>query len=150
MYREMFEKMCIYAKCRLGNNELAEEAVQETFRVACEKNEQVLNSENPRGWVMKTLKYIILNMQRERAYLNKLYILLVGEAEYTELTEENVEIMYSDIIKEEDFEMLKMIVLGNCTIKETAEYFDISAEACKKRISRLKHRLQKILNAEEE
>ena len=36
------------------------------------------------------------------------------------------------------------------SFKETAEYFDISAEACKKRISRLKHRLQKILNAEEE
>ena len=41
MYREMFKKMCIYAKCRLGDDELAEEAVQETFRVACEKQDVV-------------------------------------------------------------------------------------------------------------
>ena len=142
--------MCIYARYCLDDDELAEEAVQETFRVACEKQGQVLASENPRGWMMQTLKYTILSMKRERTYLNRLYIRLKGETEETELTDENVDIMYSDIVKEEDFEMLKMIVLGNCTIKETAEYFGISNDACKKRISRLKHRLQKILGEEEE
>ena len=74
----MFRKMCIYAKCRLGDDELAEEAVQESFRVACEKQEQVISSENPRGWMMETLKFIIMSVQRERIYLEKLYALLRG------------------------------------------------------------------------
>ena len=150
MYREMFRKMCIYAKCRLGDDELAEEAVQESFRVACEKQEQVILSENPRGWMMETLKFIIMSVQRERIYLEKLYALLRGEAEPDGMPDENVDIMYSDIVSEEDFEMLKMIVLGNCTVKDTAEHFGITYEACKKRIGRLKRRLQKILAEEEE
>ncbi|MBQ8830218.1 MAG: sigma-70 family RNA polymerase sigma factor [Oscillospiraceae bacterium] len=141
--------MCIYAKCRLGDDELAEEAVQETFRVACERQEQVITSENPRGWMMETLKYTIRSIMRERVYLNKLYTILRGEGTSDELTDENVDIMYSDIIKEEDFEMLKMIVLGNCTLKDTAEHFGITYGACRKRISRLKQRLQKILAEEE-
>lgn len=150
MYREMFKKMCIYAKCRLGDDELAEEAVQETFRVACEKQVQVIASENPRGWIMETLKLTIMSIQRERIYLNKLYKLMQREMADDGASDENVDVMYSDIVNEEDFEMLKMIVLGNCTVKETAEYFDVTYESCRKRISRLKQKLKKILAEEEE
>ena len=150
MYREMFHKMCIYAKKQLLDNELAEEAVQETFRVACEKIDQVLSSKNPRGWLMQALKYTILNIKREREYLGKLYILLSVEESTENLTDDNINLMYSDLISEDDFEMLKMIVLGNCTLKEAADEFGITLNACKKRMERIKKKLQHLLNSDEE
>ena len=134
MYREMFKKMCIYAKCRLGDDELAEEAVQETFRVACEKQVQVIASENPRGWIMETLKLTIMSIQRERIYLNKLYKLMQREMADDGASDENVDVMYSDIVNEEDFEItipkhtkLAQGVLRkvyNCTFVEVEEVND--------------------------
>ncbi|MBQ9857665.1 MAG: hypothetical protein IJO77_01550 [Oscillospiraceae bacterium] len=62
MYREMFKRLWIYAKRQLEDDGLAEEAVQETFRIVCEKNRQVLESENPKGWIVNALKYTILTI----------------------------------------------------------------------------------------
>ena len=41
MYREMFRQLWIWARRQLEDDGLAEEAVQETFRIACEKETQV-------------------------------------------------------------------------------------------------------------
>ena len=35
LYREMHTRLCIYAMSALGSKALAEEAVQDTFRIAC-------------------------------------------------------------------------------------------------------------------
>ena len=45
-------------------------------------------------------------------------------------------------------EMLKMIVLENCSIKEAAEKYGITVSACKKRLERIKQRMQYILTEE--
>ena len=70
IYREMFRKLWIYAKIQLEDESLAEEAVQETFRIACEKPDSVINSDNPNGWIMNTLKYTIRGIKRDRTYLH--------------------------------------------------------------------------------
>ena len=149
MYREMYRKLCIYAVRQLEDENLAEEAVQETFRIACEKDRQVIESENPRGWIMQTLKYNILNIKRERKYLSKLYNTLVADVKPQGLIEENVDVMYSDLISEEDFEILKMIVIGNCTIKEAAEKYGLSLSLCKKKIKSIKQKLKAVLDEQE-
>ena len=38
LYDEMYRQMFLYARRILGDNSLAEETVQETFRIACKKN----------------------------------------------------------------------------------------------------------------
>ena len=43
LYLEMFDKMMTYARSSLQSESLAEEAVQETFRIACEKLENICN-----------------------------------------------------------------------------------------------------------
>ena len=148
MYREMFKRLWIYAKRQLEDDGLAEEAVQETFRVACERGDKVLSSENPKGWIMKALKYTILTIKRERACLRQLYEHFEVEEQATEMSEDYVDLMYSDLINERDFEMLKMIVLENCSIKEAAEKYGITVSACKKRLERIKQRMQYILTEE--
>ena len=149
MYREMFKRLWIYAKRQLEDDSLAEEAVQETFRIACEKGRQVLTSENPKGWIMKAMKYTILTMKRDRAQLHRLYIYFEVEDRETEMTEDHVDLMYSDLVSEQDFKILKMIVLENSSVKDAAEHFGMSVNTCKKRLQRIKERLQYVLEERE-
>ena len=148
MYREMFKKLWIYARNQLEDDGLAEEAVQEAFRIACEKEEKVLASENPRGWIMKALKYTILTIKRERAVLSRIYIHLEIEEKSAEISQDNIDLMYSDLISEEDFEILKTVVMEKSTVRDTAKKFGITVSACKKRLERIKQRLQYILSEE--
>lgn len=74
LYREMYSLLYIYAENALANKHLAEEAVQDTFRIACAKAEAVLGSPNPKGWLVNTLKYVILNIRRTQAKLNAIVV----------------------------------------------------------------------------
>ena len=44
---------------RLRDHCLAEEAVQETFRIACAKADRLAESENRQGWLINTLKNVL-------------------------------------------------------------------------------------------
>ncbi|NLW69936.1 MAG: hypothetical protein GX061_02475 [Eubacteriaceae bacterium] len=69
LYRELYTKLLIYASSALGDKSraMAEQAVQETFLIACRKSTQLTESPNPRGWLFNTLKYVIKNMRRENS-----------------------------------------------------------------------------------
>lgn len=43
-----------------------------------------------------------------------------------------------DLVNDEDYKLLKEIVLERYTIRETAQELGISVEACKKRVQRAK------------
>ncbi len=53
--------------------------------------------------------------------------------------------MYSDLLSQDEYNLLKMLVLKNLTIRETAALMNISVEACKKRAQRAKQKLKKIM-----
>lgn len=152
LYLEMYGKLFSYASIALGDQALAEEAVQETFRIACSKSSEFLSHPNKRGWLMNTLKNVITNIRRTRARLNKLVVdsmaydeaLIINNSNNGEI-ESNVDIMYSDLLDEEDYRLLKLIVLEKLSMKEAAEIFGISVDACKKRVQRAKKKLKNIL-----
>ena len=50
LYQDMFYSMLVYAQNVLNEHAIAEEAVQDTFRIACAKAEKLLSSPNPKGW----------------------------------------------------------------------------------------------------
>ena len=72
LYQEMYGRMVAYASSVLGDRNLAEEVVQDTFCIFCVKAETALQHENPQGWLMRTLQNVIRNMQRHRAAMNRL------------------------------------------------------------------------------
>jgi RNA polymerase sigma-70 factor (ECF subfamily) len=74
LYREMFTQLNIYAQNALQDRSLGEEAVQDTFRIACIKAEELMVSANPKGWLMNTLKNVINNIKRSRARLLRILI----------------------------------------------------------------------------
>ncbi len=78
LYREMYSVLLCYANAALKDKALAEEAVQDTFRIACAKVGELSASENPRGWLMLTLKNVLRNTNRELAALNQLFVSAVS------------------------------------------------------------------------
>lgn len=153
LYREHFRKLFIYARSALKDSNLAEEAVQDTFRIACDKLDQVTGSKNPAGWLMNTLKNVIRNMEKSRS---SLYSCLRDTVEYNEnfaastSDEINIDLLYEGLISKEDFELLKCIVLEKYSYLEAAKRFGITLETCKKRIQRIKKDLRRKLRQKNE
>ena len=83
LYKKMYAKMSIYAKNVVGNKWLAEEAVQEAFRIACSRPDAVMSSENPNGWMIITLKNVIRNIERSTANQNKLVAKIISRSNLT-------------------------------------------------------------------
>lgn len=146
LYLQMFSLLFEYARSSLPNNSLAEEAVQETFRIACQKPEALCSSPNPEGWLVNTLKYVISNMERSR---NIAMRILRGyfATNITELTTSTdrigVEILYDDIADTEEFKLLKELAIDRRSYLEMAESRNISIDTCRKRVQRAKEKLRK-------
>lgn len=148
LYREMYSLLYIYAENALANKHLAEEAVQDTFRIACAKAEAVLGSPNPKGWLVNTLKYVILNIRRTQAKLNAIVVSALSVEDLPIPTEEpEIEFMamYTGLLDEKDFKLLELLALKRYSMLEAANEFGISIKACKKRVQRARKKLVKIL-----
>lgn len=147
-YLEMYLQMLKYAQCILIDSSLAEEAVQESFRIACEKPRELCNSPNPKGWLMQTLKNVMRNMQRSRSRLNHLVIASLDQEDHLIDASESdlhLDLEYADLLSADDYSLLKLIALERYSMLEAAEEFGISVEACKKRVQRAKKKLQQKL-----
>lgn len=144
MYRRMFT----YAFSVLQDSDLAEEAVQDAFCILCTKADEVLEKENPNGWLMRVLQNVIRNMRRQRAAINRLIMPTLQLENLKELLvydQEDIDILYGDVSVYSDFQLLKLVVLNNYSMLEAAEEFGITVEACKKRVQRIKKLLKKKL-----
>ena len=146
LYLLMYEQLCIYARCTMENDSLAEEAVQETFRIACQKPEAVCGSVKPEGWLINTLKYVMSNMERSRMTANRIlkqYVL--SQADDLTISEDGVklEILYGSIADMDEFKLIKEMAVDGRSQLEMAQARQISLDACKKRVQRAKEKLRK-------
>lgn len=144
LYLEMYDMLLTYARCSFKEESLAEEAVQETFQIACQKPEQLCESENPKGWLVNTLKFTIRNMQRSREHARQI---LSGYLIAQTFSEDklSLQLMYADISGMEEFKLLKEMVIDGKSHLEMATARGISVDACKKRVQRAKEPLKRIL-----
>ena len=143
LYRDMFPKLYIYASRILPNASLAEEAVQNTFCIACAKTDDLFSSNNPKGWLMNTLKNVIRNMLRDRAKLAVSILDIMETPDVAATDEVDVDLLYADVSQTDDFQLLKWVALDKCSIQEISDRLGISFDACKKRVQRARKRLQK-------
>ena len=146
LYLEMFDKLKVYACCSLENEALAEEAVQETFRIACQKPEQLCESVNPQGWLVLTLKYTIRNIQSNRAtakrILEKYLITQINDFAFSEDKLE-LSVLYENVADTEEFRLLSEMAIEGRSHLEMANSRGISVSACKKRVQRAKETLRR-------
>lgn len=148
LYRAYYHQLFLYAKAAVKNPHLAEEAVQDTFHIACSKIRELQRSENSAGWLVQTLKNVLKNMERTRS---SLYTSLHTTVPYndavlgTQQDEIDVALLYGGILTEEEFHLLKRIALDRYSFLEAAEELHISVEACRKRFQRIRKKMRKNL-----
>ena len=112
------------------------------------KIDSLLASQNTRGWLVNTLKYVIQNIRKSQAKLNNFMMSMLSDEELvTASSTSNVDfqLTYTDLLGAEDFELLKMLVLDQYTMLDASKKLGISVEACKKRVQRAKNKLRHIL-----
>lgn len=146
LYLEMYHKLVGYAARGLeGNLDLAEEAVQDTFRIFWLKYDQAAASPNVRGWIVNTLKGEILNIRRTRARMANLVAQLSTAPQVVTVArdEHGLDVEYGDLGKDPDYQLLCEFALEQRTVKELAQSRGITIPACKKRLERARKRLRK-------
>lgn len=145
LYLQMYGLLFEYARSSLSNDALAEEAVQETFCIACQKPESLCYSPNPKGWLVKTLKNVIANMKRSRSTANRILSGYIAERmKETAVSSDHfkVDTLYGDIAGSEAFKLLKEIAINGKSHLEIAAEHDITVAASKKRVQRAKETLR--------
>ena len=145
LYLEMKEKLMFFALKNEESESLAEEAVQETFRIACQEADRCCSSPNPQGWLVNTLYNVICNAKRKRANAKKLieeYLALQVRESYVSEDRLNVEVLYHNVAGLEEFKLLSEMAIEGLSHKEMARKRNISVSACKKRVQRAREILQ--------
>lgn len=150
LYFELFEQMRAYARSALENDALAEEAVQETFRIACMKPQQLCESPNPKGWLFNTLKNVIQNTRKSRNRADKLVAEYISHRETSQDWSEDAidpDILYEDMAESEEYQLVRAFALEGQSLLELAQARGISVDACKKRLQRAKKTLKQKISS---
>lgn len=144
-YLEMYDQLFLYAQNALKNESLAEEAIQETFRIVCTKPEDFLSSPNPKGWIINTLKYTMQNMRRNRDRTNALLNQYLATYTSDAFSEDRIplEVTYENVAHSEEFQLIKEMAVEGKSHLEMAQSRGISVAACKKRVQRAKEFLRR-------
>lgn len=145
LYLEMYNNLFEYAAGTLQNESLAEEAVQDTFRIACQKPQAVCESPNPQGWLINTLKYVISNAIKNRNVSNRIlmdyYKLRMSEIRESS-DPEDFELLYRDLSNLEEYRLVKEMYFDGKSYLELARERNISVIACRKRMQRARNFLR--------
>lgn len=135
LYCEMYDWLLCYANAAMSDPSRAEEAVQETFRIACDKLPVLLESSNPKGWLVNTLKGVLKNFSRKDARDSKVFIQMPEQYGSEPPKELPPELLYQDLVRTREYELL-MKLSDAGSVRELANRLGISESTCKKRIQR--------------
>lgn len=146
LYLSLYDKLMVYARCAFQNEGLAEEAIQDTFRIACMKPQEVCESSNPEGWIVNTLKHIIANTKRNRMTANRILTEYISiQVKELAVSEDQLEfsLMYEDVAELEEYRLIREMIFEGKSHLELARERGISVAACRKRVQRAKEILRK-------
>ncbi len=148
LYLQMYQMLFEYARSIMANDSMAEEAVQDTFQIACQKVDALCSSPNPEGWLVNVLKNVIANTLRTKSTAMR----MLTEYTATQIHDISVyedrigvDILYGDVADTEDYKLLKEYALEDCSCLELAQRRNISVITCRKRLQRARERLRKKL-----
>lgn len=148
LYLEMYDLLFAYGRDSLQSDSLAEEAIQETFRIACMKPDELLASPNPKGWLVNTLKNVIRSIHRSLSNANKLinaYAAAHGAMDAATEEEIGLTVTYGDLAQTEEFKLIKETAVDGKSYLEMAQARGISIDTCRKRVQRAKEFLRRII-----
>ena len=147
LYRQHYQTLFLYANAMLKHRELAEEAVQDTFVIACGKLHQLRRSPNSAGWLVQTLKNVLNNLRRTRSSLYASLEHLPYEERSLDAHRDELplEVTYGGLLTAEEFRLVRRVLLDGASYAEAAAEENITPEACRKRMQRIREKLRKNL-----
>jgi RNA polymerase sigma factor, sigma-70 family len=140
MYKTQHEYAFLIALRIVDNEELAHDVVQQTFSFAWVNIEDFMKSKSPIGWLVNVTKNFSKDALRKRKRQSETFISLSDIPDNLhphQVDEIDPQILFGDILSEDDFYLLKRRVLEKASFAELAEEFHITIWACEKRMKRL-------------
>ena len=134
LFKENGKRLSQLAYRHTGNIELAEDLVQETMLIACMKAETLLNHENQKGWLARTI-WNLATREMSKAYHTELPLELDyidGSASIDLPMEFYIPPGLSDSYRE----MILMRIDREMTYAEIAEAKGITEDAARQQVSR--------------
>lgn len=155
LYHASYHKLLLHACAILQQRPLAETAVQEAFRIACQHMDRLQSSEKLVGWMKKTVEHTALHLLREQRR-NRTLLLSLEEfpdrwqsaqldSDYSDLRERCL-----TVVSQEEFELFLRIAEQGHTYVEEAKRLGISLGACYKRFERIRTKLRAFLSRDVE
>ena len=148
-YREKRRFLLEYAESSLHNYALSEEAVQQTFEIACRKINDFCSSPNPDGWLTRTLSFVVRNIEShqraERRFLAMTNDYIPGLAAAPE-EPLPLRVTYGALVDTPQFRLLYEVEVLGRTLADISKDLGISEAACAKRFARARGYLQKKLS----
>lgn len=141
LFREKSQAMFSYALRSLNDPLCAEDVVMLAFSVAVKNVDKLMNSPNPQGWLMKTLKHKIAH---EKLSLSRRPVTVPIESLDNFPINDTPEPLpaLSCLTSDED-KLVELIYGEKRSIAEAASELHISESACKKRLQRLRDKIKK-------
>lgn len=147
-YKAKYKFLLEYADASLHNHALSEEAVQQTFEIACRKINDFCSSPNPDGWLTKTLSFVIRNIEtRQRSERHVIAPVDDYRPDIVAAPEVPLplRVTYGSLVDTPQFRLVyESEVLGR-TYKQIAKDYGINENTCKKRAERARKFLEKKL-----
>lgn len=145
LFRAECEDMTEFAYHILGDYNLADAAVQDTFLIALQKPEKLFNSPNPTGWLYNTIKNVILHIERDRNYLYRRNVSLHEIPDESAIYRDTYSEITQEVRQSDEWKLLTQFNIEGYTICELAGKYGVSDEACKSRLKRARAKLRKKL-----
>lgn len=120
----------------------AEEIVQETFFLAVEKREELLEREDKRAWLISAVSYKVRVAIKEDRKWAKSLMLLPDEEEAIPFPEPEEPPEY---LTKEDYVLLRRLYVEGYTYQELCDQLGVSKSALAMKIARIKRRAKKKL-----
>lgn len=147
LYTVEYKRLYKYAERMLNGSLMAEDLVQDTILIACNKIDKLITHPEPGAWLMKSLQKNINNYWRVRDNLTKLIIDIpmekwINRYPAKNWLEDELDLLYGDLATSEEYKIIKKFAVYGYSQKEIAAEYGISINTCKQRIYRAKKILQ--------
>ena len=146
LYEAQYEKMFKLAYRMIGSTETAQDLVQEAFLIALFHRDELTTHPLPEGWLMLTLKNLVLNERRR--IKNHPEVALESIAELSEAPPDtSLDMLLPKKLSTEDRKVLIWRFEQQIEYREMADRLGISEVGCRSRVSRAIAHCKKLLGS---
>ena len=138
-----YDKLLVYSRMRGKDSSKAYDLVQDTCCTAWENIDSLMNSTNPGGWLMNTLKNHIYKFYDEVASDKKIMAALTADVkDDTYIPDLDNEITFTSILTKDEIDVIKLKEQGY-KHHEIAKILLVRPGTIDSKVSRIKNKLTK-------